>query len=110
MPVEDDAEDRVDVADRVEVDDVDVDDRLDADDRSDVDVDADEEVRAEDDPPADPRLDDEADRDSPDEDADRPLPVVEAVERDAVCQRFPPDPDDGRVMPAVGRPSSRFET
>lgn len=80
------------------VDDVDVDDRLDEDDRLDDDVD--EEVRVEDDP-ADPRLDDEA---------DRPPPAVERFDCDAVCQRFPPDPDDGRVMPAVGRPSSRFET
>lgn len=84
-------------------------------DRADVDVpveeddrvdDADEEVRDED----DLRLDDDADCDPLDDAVERPLSVVEAVERDAVCQRFPPDPDDGRVIPAVGRPSSRFET
>lgn len=53
-------------------------------------------------------VDDAEDRLADDEDEDRLLPD-EPADREAVCQRFPPA-FDGRVMPAVGRPSSRSET
>lgn len=92
---DDDVDDRVEVEERVADEDR-VDERFDV--REDVDDRFDDEAEVV--LPEDPRL----------ADAERPPPVAEAAEDDAVCQRFPSDAEDGRVMPAVGSPSSRFET
>ncbi|WP_245698873.1 hypothetical protein [Halopelagius longus] len=116
VPVEDEAEDD---EDRVELDD---EDRVEPDDEDRVEPDDEDRVEPDD---VEDRPEEDADRDDddddpaveafddaavppPDPDDDRPLPV-EPDDREAVCQRFPPALD-GRVIPAVGRPSSRFET